>query len=31
MENRMTTDPAVQDKSISVNGLQLHYRDWGGD
>jgi len=27
----MATDPTATDKSIDVNGLRLHYRDWGGD
>lgn len=25
----MTTDTEVQDKTVTLNGLRFHYRDWG--
>ena len=27
----MTADPQVQDRTIELNGLRFHYRDWGNE
>ena len=26
----MSAEPVVTDEAITINGLRLHYRDWGG-
>jgi esterase len=29
LEERMTTETAVQDKTLALGGINFHYRDWG--